>query len=268
MTRMSGLMPSARIASALKEIEAQHGIAILYACESGSRGWGFASQDSDYDVRFIYQNPRNWYLSIDEKRDVIELPINDELDINGWDLRKALRLLRKSNPALLEWLSSPIVYRQDEEFVSSFRDLARDYYFPAACLQHYLHMAKGNHREYLQGDTVWLKKYLYVLRPVLACLWIEADRGPVPMELSPLIEALVGNATLKAAVTELLARKAAGHELDTGPRIPAISEFLQVQLARLGSGVAGRRLRYPDGAVLDEFFRWALARGSEVVAVG
>ena len=117
---MSGLMPSARITSILKEIEARHGVAILYACESGSRGWGFASQDSDYDVRFIYQNPRNWYLSIDEKRDVIELPINDELDINGWDLRKALRLLRKSNPALFEWLSSPIVYRQDEEFVSGF----------------------------------------------------------------------------------------------------------------------------------------------------
>lgn len=250
-----------RITGQLTEIERRHGVVILYACESGSRGWGFASRDSDYDVRFIYHHPRDWYLSVEDKRDVIELPMNDELDINGWDLRKALRLLRKSNPALLEWLSSPIVYRQDAEFVRRFRLLAREYYFPTACLRHYLHMAKGNHREYLQSDTVWLKKYLYVLRPVLACLWIEAERGPVPMRLSSLIEALVDDANLKAAIADLLARKSAGQELDSGPRISAISEFLEVQLARLGGGLAGRRLRYPDGTVLDEFFRWVLARG-------
>lgn len=249
-----------RIAGQLAEIEKERGVEILYACESGSRGWGFASRDSDYDVRFIYRHPRDWYLSIEDGRDVIELPISDKLDTNGWDLRKALRLLRKSNPALLEWLSSPIVYREDAQFMAHFRLLARDYYFPTACLQHYLHMAKANHREYLLGDTVRLKKYFYVLRPVLACLWIEAGRGPVPMRFSSLTEALVDDPKLSAAIADLLVRKIAGDELESGPRISAISDFVEEQLARLGGKLPGRRPRYPDRTALEDFFRWALAR--------
>lgn len=86
----------------LTDIEGEEDVKIFYACESGSRAWGFPSADSDYDVRFLYRHPEEWYLSVDleEKRDVIERPINDDLDISGWDLRKALKLLRKSNPPL------------------------------------------------------------------------------------------------------------------------------------------------------------------------
>jgi len=99
------------ILSRLDQIETQHGVKILYACESGSRAWGFPSTDSDYDVRFLYVHPAEWYLSVDEKRDVIERPLTPEnFDIGGWDLRKALRLFRKSNPPLLEWLGSPNIY--------------------------------------------------------------------------------------------------------------------------------------------------------------
>ena len=98
------------ISSRLTEIESENKIKIVYACESGSRAWGFPSANSDFDVRFIYIRPVEWYLSIDEKRDVIEHPINEQLDINGWDLKKALQLLRKTNPPLLEWLGSPIIY--------------------------------------------------------------------------------------------------------------------------------------------------------------
>lgn len=72
----------------LKRIEREEGVRILYACESGSRAWGFPSRDSDYDVRFLYIRPVEWYLSIFDKRDVIERPISDRLDINGWDLKK------------------------------------------------------------------------------------------------------------------------------------------------------------------------------------
>jgi predicted nucleotidyltransferase len=96
----------------LEQIEQEEQVTILYACESGSRAWGFPSQDSDYDVRFIYLHKPEWYLSIYDKRDVIERPINNMLDINGWDLRKALNLFRKSNPPLLEWLQSPIQYKE------------------------------------------------------------------------------------------------------------------------------------------------------------
>ena len=99
-----------RILSHLREIETTENVRIVYACESGSRAWGFPSADSDYDVRFLYVHPLEWYLSVDVKRDVIERPLQGGLDISGWDLKKALQLFRKSNPPLLEWLGSPIVY--------------------------------------------------------------------------------------------------------------------------------------------------------------
>lgn len=157
----------------LKCIEEMHNVKILYACESGSRAWGFPSKDSDYDVRFIYINHPDWYLSIDDKRDVIELPINDLLDINGWDIRKALKLFRKSNPPLQEWLLSDIVYYQKYDFINNLRALSSEVFSPISCFYHYLNMARNNYREYLQGDQVKIKKYFYVLRPVLACKWIE-----------------------------------------------------------------------------------------------
>src|SRR6476659_2643278 len=106
-----------QILACLAELELRHAVKVLFACESGSRGWGFASPDSDYDVRFVYVNRLPWYLTVEAGRDVIEQPISDELDVSGWDLRKTLQLMRDSNPTLLEWLRSPILYRQEEPWV-------------------------------------------------------------------------------------------------------------------------------------------------------
>ncbi len=133
----------------LQRIEQEEGVNILSACESGSRAWGFPSKDSDYDVRYIYIRPVEWYLSIFEKRDVIERPISDMLDINGWDLKKALNLFRKSNPPLLEWLQSPIVYLENGSVAEQIRRVSPLTFSPRSCMHHYLHMAKGNYREYL-----------------------------------------------------------------------------------------------------------------------
>ena len=148
----------------LQQVEEDEKVFIFYACESGSRAWGFPSLDSDYDIRFLYIHPKKWYLSIDEKRDVIERRISDLIDLSGWDIRKALRLFRKSNPPLLEWLNSPIVYQQRLHIVDKIKALMPDYYYPKSCLYHYRHMAEGNFREYLKGEIVWIKKYFYVLR--------------------------------------------------------------------------------------------------------
>ncbi len=149
-----------RIIQTLHDIEKDHDVCILYACESGSRAWGFASQDSDYDVRFIYVRKPEWYLSkdLDYKPDVIELPIVDELDVNGWDLRKALQLFRKSNPPLLEWLDSPVVYLENGSAATRLQELIPTSYSPVSCMYHYFKMAKRNFREYLRGDRVRLKK--------------------------------------------------------------------------------------------------------------
>ena len=119
-----------RVRDALAQVEAERNVRVLLACESGSRAWGFASRDSDYDVRFLYVHRRDWYLSIEDRRDVIEQPIADDLDVSGWELRKALRLLRKSNPPLLEWLKSPVVYRHDPVFAAEFGALATEFFSP------------------------------------------------------------------------------------------------------------------------------------------
>ena len=177
-----------RVRNALAQVEAARNVRVLFACESGSRAWGFASRDSDYDVRFLYVHRRDWYLSVEDRRDVIEQPIADDLDVSGWELRKALRLLRKSNPPLLEWLKSPVVYRHDPVFAAEFGALAAEFYSPRRCFAHYLHMAFGNWRDYLRGrEEVSLKKYLYVFRPLLACRWIElnSSHASKPAKNSP-----------------------------------------------------------------------------------
>jgi hypothetical protein len=162
----------------LDAIEREHDATVLYACESGSRAWGFASADSDYDVRFIYAHPRDWYLSLDLDRrdDTVDRPITEALDLHGWDLHKALRLFRTSNPSLLEWLRSPIVYREDEATMARWRDLLPDYYTPRAAGYAYRNMAQSIAQEHLSGETVSRKAYLYVLRALLAVRWVEQRR--------------------------------------------------------------------------------------------
>jgi predicted nucleotidyltransferase len=241
-----------KIKAELSRIEEAEGVVILYACESGSRAWGFESGDSDYDVRFIYLRPTKWYLTIQQKRDVIERPICDELDLSGWDVPKALGLLRKSNPPLLEWLQSPLVYLQKSTFVERLRSLMEEYYSPISCMYHYLRMAQNNYREYLKDEVVWTKKYFYVLRPVLACLWIEQGLGVVPIEFGKLVDRVVDR-DLRSEIEALLEAKRSGAELDRGPRNRIISDFLERQFARLRAETqtpASTR----DPAALDRLF--------------
>ncbi|MDO3408199.1 nucleotidyltransferase domain-containing protein [Saccharibacillus sp. CPCC 101409] len=220
-----------KIEEELSRIEREENVRILYACESGSRAWGFPSRDSDYDVRFLYVHEPEWYMSVFDRRDVIERPISDLLDINGWDLRKALRLFRKSNPPLLEWLQSPIVYREIPEAANPIRSLAGPAFSPKACTFHYLHMASGNYRDYLRGEAVRSKKYFYVLRPLLACRWIERFGEMPPMAFDTLKDTLLEPGELKTAVEQLLERKKSGIELKEEPRIEVINQYLETQIA-------------------------------------
>jgi predicted nucleotidyltransferase len=257
-----------QIEQALAEIEGTEGATILYACESGSRAWGFASLDSDYDVRFIYLRPASWYLAVDleAKRDVIERPISDELDVSGWDLRKALQLFRKSNPPLLEWLGSPIVYREVSPLAARMRELAKSYYSPTACGYHYLNMARNNCREFLRSEQVRRKKYFYVLRPLLAIRWIEAELGVVPTEFAKLVDATVDDQTVRRAIDDLVAEKAAAVELGVGPRIPVLSDFAYAELARLETTPFGRAPPTSSVEPLNELFQGALRELAERTA--
>ena len=242
-----------KIQEQLRRIEEAENIKILLAVESGSRAWGFASPDSDYDVRFIYIRRLEDYLRLDAIRDVIELPIDDVLDINGWDLQKTLRLLHKSNPTLFEWFSSPIVY-QKTEFADKFRDLMMHYFSSKKTLYHYVSMAEGNYREYLKGDLVRAKKYFYVLRPVLACQWI-LDRGtPPPMLFSELLKAEL-SVELIDVVNQLLELKMNSPEVKLINRISEINEYLDESIPSIKSAV--RLLddsHTPDWSELNQLF--------------
>lgn len=238
----------------LSDVESAHDVCILMAVESGSRAWGFPSRDSDYDVRFVYLHKRDWYLSIESQRDVIETPMADLIDLTGWDLRKALRLFAKANPPFIEWLSSPIAYRDEKGFRSNLKKLLPIYYEPQTCMYHYIHMAAGNFREYLQGSTVWIKKYLYVLRPLLAARWIEQGNGPVPMAFHDLLATVEDQKNLVEAIRDLIYRKRAGDELDRGPAIPSIEKFIADEMQRVGTTIVGKPTRSLDLKPLQSFF--------------
>jgi len=245
------------IQSALSQIESEHGVRVLFAVESGSRAWGFESPDSDYDIRFLYVHPRDWYLSIRERRDVIEAMLPGDLDLSGWDLRKGLGLLAKSNPSHFERLQSPIVYRADEAFLTEFREIANEYLDLGTLYRHYLSLAHGQRDKYLQADEVARKKYLYVLRPVLACRWIESGLGAPPTVFADCRAQTLAAGPVSDALDRLLWDKARNVEMSLAPRDPVLHEFLGSELERLGGLpiVAGPRR---DDAALDAFFRrWA-----------
>ncbi|MFN4119571.1 nucleotidyltransferase domain-containing protein [Acidovorax sp.] len=251
-----------QVLEALHDIEARHDVTVLFACESGSRGWGFASPDSDYDVRFIYVNRLHWYLTVAPGRDVIEVPISGDLDINGWDLRKALALLRESNPTLLEWLGSPIVYREEAETMARFRALAQQVFSNAKGWHHYASMAKKNFREHLQADEVRYKKYLYVLRPLLAARWIRTQPGVPPMRFAELAQHTlhpVQDAALVAEINTLLEVKMRAGEAATSPRWPGIHAFIETELARNAAELV-QPLPVPGHAALDALLQDTVLR--------
>lgn len=262
-----GISAAARekIQGRLDALEREHGVRVLYACESGSRAWGFASPDSDYDVRIVYVHPRDWYLSIDlERRDdaidpeLVDTPVG-EVDLHAWDIRKALGLFRKSNPPLLEWLQSPIVYREDAAVMDEWRALIPAYYRPEAAAYHYLHMAQKNVRRYLRdADAVPLKKYLYVLRPLLALRWIDADRGPVPTAFAHLVDATVDDPELRAAIGRLLDRKRQSGEMDTAPPLPVLHPFALRETQRWEEAPFAQTPSHPDLEPLNDLFRHVL----------
>ncbi|WP_394782201.1 nucleotidyltransferase domain-containing protein [Undibacterium sp.] len=248
------------IEATLARVERDNAVKVLFACESGSRGWGFASPDSDYDVRFIYVNPLDWYLTVFPERDVIELPINEVYDVSGWDLRKALGLLRNGNATLVEWLSSPVVYFADKQFLTEVQAAAQLVHRPERSFYHYLHMARKNYREHLTGEMVRLKKYLYVLRPLMACLWIEQQRGPVPMRFQDLVDTLITDTSLKTAIAELLIIKRRASESEHGLAMPEINRFLEFHLERLSDVAAPEKGEGLDFSVLDRLLKDTVLR--------
>lgn len=220
----------------LNAIEEKYGVRVLLAVESGSRAWGFASPDSDYDVRFIYVHPTEEYLRVDPVRDVIEWQLDEVLDINGWDLKKALLAFAKGNPNIMEWANSGIVYRGSDVW-DRIRKPAFDYFSEKASLCHYYGLAKSTLEAFLQGETVRYKKYFYALRPLLCCRWIERYHEVPPMEFQTLLTLFDGtdpdlNAELYGEIQTLLKLKAVTDEKQMNPQMEPIIGFIRSECVR------------------------------------
>lgn len=241
----------------LSRIEFESDIKILLAVESGSRAWGFASTDSDWDVRYVYVHPVNWYLRIDQYKDSQGEILPNDIDLAGWELRKALGLFRKSNPPMLEWLRSPIVYLEQFSTANQLRGLSEKFFNPRSCMYHYLSMAKGNFNEFLKDrELIRIKKYFYVLRPVLACDWIRARNTMPPMEFDQLVDSQVSDPRIRKEIDNLLVRKMAGEELKEEPKIDVLNEMLAEKIAFYTKHVGEvDAIDRPQTETLDELFR-------------
>lgn len=227
------------ITQALDAIEAEERAVVLLAVESGSRAWGFASPDSDWDVRFLYACPTDWHLMVHPGRDVIERMLPGDLDVSGWDLRKTLHLLLRGNCAVREWLASPVVYRAQPEWVAELRTLATRVPAGRAALHHYSALVRRP-QEALGKRPVNLKRYLYAVRPALALRWMRLHgAGTPPMSLPELVAAVPMTRDETEALAELLALKAQTSELGSGDPRPALDALVAGELADAEDALRG-----------------------------
>jgi predicted nucleotidyltransferase len=250
------------IKQALQTIEVEKQVRIIYACEAGSRAWGFASDESDYDVRFLYVYPVKEYLRLDTPQDVIERSLNDKLDISGWDIYKALRLLRKSNPPLMEWLFSSVVYREETAIVRELRALVKRVYTSAPLYYHYCNMAGSHYRQHIQGKSeVPVKKYLHVLRPLIALLYLEQHQQMPPTSLLEALNSVRLDDAVRTGIHELVERKKAGGEMGLGAPYPHLNAFVDEHLQKWKKPLSERQ----DMAVVSRDVEQVLQRVLQAV---
>lgn len=220
----------------LRAVEQLHRVRVLLAIESGSRAWGFPSLDSDYDVRFIYTHPVDHYVSIINHRDVIELPtIHDTtldalFDLNGWDIRKTLQLALKSNPVLIEWLASPIVYIRDDHSVKLMSDFIQETVKFSSLIYHYQRIAHNAWLRIQQAATV--KLYCYALRASIVIRWINKHETTPPMDMNHLCNSMEFNHNFNFALQKLISTKLCSKEGDVIPRNQYFDEFIVAVLDR------------------------------------
>jgi predicted nucleotidyltransferase len=264
---VSGLSPEAvaKIDSMLAAIRTERGVRIPLAVESGSRAWGFPSPDSDYDCRFVFVRPLGQYLTLWPRRDVIEMPPVADLDVNGWDLGKALRLVVKGNAVVVEWLHSPIVYTAEPWFRRELLDFAHRFADRARIQSHYLHLGARQRAAYFRDDApVALKKLFYVLRPAAALRWLRLNPAAAlpPMHFPTLMEEGDWPAEIATLTRDMLARKAATRELGRGPVPKPLLAFAAAELDRAPADIAASPPRRDDEARAesDRLFREIVKR--------
>ncbi|MFM9974978.1 MAG: DNA polymerase beta superfamily protein [Beijerinckiaceae bacterium] len=222
----------AQINSRLDAVIRSEQVAIPWAIESGSRAWGFPSPDSDYDCRFIFVRPRDTYLGLFSLRDVIETPLTEVLDVNGWDIAKSIKLMLKGNAVIIEWLTSQLVYRGDAAFQQEFLSLAEEIVDRGRIAKHYVHLAYSMRSRIMEGDEVKLKKLFYVLRPIIALRWLRQrpDAKIAPMNFQRLCAEADLSESLAQEIASMVDKKAITRELGSGSVSPLLQGLIHAEL--------------------------------------
>ena len=240
----------------LESLEKENGFRILYACESGSRAWGFASADSDYDIRAIYCWPRDRYLEILAPPSTIECEIDEnDLDVSAWDLQKALLLFRKSNGPLMEWLHSPIVYAEDESVISQWRELVPSCFTPGHSAAHYLGLSRKVYGLISEKDQVTAKKYLYVLRSLLSAAFVVENGTPPPVAFDELKSQLPIAASVDSEIVRMISEKAGGSEGDRIERNEVLETFIKSEMEKIQNAIHSLSTEMAPVSVLNQFFQ-------------
>lgn len=243
----------------LSKTESDYSLSMIYGLESGSRAWGFDSQNSDYDVRFLYVRPVDWYLCIEKRGDALDLGTSNNIDLSGWDLRKSLLFLRKSHPVLLEWLRSPVVYVECSEIVQRMREIGEEFFAPRASVHHYVGWAERTLHRYFHRSDLAAKRYFYVVRPILCCLWIQTIGGQPPLRIQALLAAVEMPTEVKLAIDNLIDRKRAGYELDSLGRIPVLDQYIFETIPQIKEFLATLpKPKYAPFELLSPLFHQAL----------
>ena len=262
-----------KITKILDIIEKSHNVKILYACESGSRAWGFDSEDSDYDIRFVYTKPWDQYLTVfpitkdtidRNSSEVCKSFVKHDLDFSGWDIRKVGYQMAKGNPDMISWFYSPIIYRE-YDCISRIRELAEKFFKNKSAFYHYEHMANRNYRQYIKNvdGQVKAKKYLYVLRPLLACMWIKFFNNAPPMLFENVytnkyIKDILINESIYTDLVRLIIEKRSGKEMEFIDKIPKVDTFCEKYLwyfKEEGEQAIVKEKTQEDWDEIDQIFR-------------
>lgn len=270
MTNLRSIPPEmdghsvALIDALLDRVAQEHGVFLPLAVESGSRAWGFPSPDSDYDCRFVFVRHPAQHLTPWPSRDVIEFPPEGDIDANGWDLGKALRLLLKGNAVIIEWLRSPVVYRGQAWFRDSFLEYARHAATREAIGRHYLHLGERQRRVYFGDGTNIAQKKIYAVRPAATLRWLRMRpaEAVAPMHFPTLMAEWDPPLEVMAEVQDLMGRKAMTRELGTSPLSPAVARFIDSEFEFARAYFEGGRARASDEAVgqAQQFYRMVVER--------
>lgn len=247
------------VARRLREVELQHDLRVVFACESGSRAWGFASTDSDFDVRFIYVRPASHYLRLRPPADAFDLHQDQDFDLAGWDIRKTAELMRRCNPPLMEWLDSPIIYEADATISPRLVELREVYFDARKAAHHYLSLAGGIWNKYVaDNQTPIRKKYLYILRPLACIRFILMHHRQPPTLFDEVLDAIDWRDDQRAAIAELIRQKRLAQELGSQPADPLLTQSITYWLAEYEQAATDLPVNETPTKTLDDLIDLAI----------